>query len=95
MRYGPNKLLKENTSYFTGNMEDVIDQVNTVKNLGVILSDNAKFEDQIEQVCKKARQKSGWVMRTFFPRDPDFMRHMYNTLVQPHLDYCSQPHILI
>ena len=90
LRYGPNKLLKENTSYFTGNMEDVIDQVNNVKDLGVILSDNAKFEDQIEKVCKKARQKSGWVMRTFFSRDPEFMRHMYNTLVQPHLDYCSQ-----
>ena len=91
LRYGPNNILKENTSYFTGNMEDVIEQVNQVKDLGVILSDNARFEDQIEKVCQKARQKkSGWIMRTFFTRHPEFMRHMYNTLVQPHLDYCSQ-----
>ena len=90
MRYGPNSDLKDNTTYFTGNMEDTIEQVDKVKDLGVILSDNAKFEDQIQKVCTKARQKSGWIMRTFFCRNQEFMRHMFNTLVQPHLDYCSQ-----
>ena len=90
LRYGPNNELKENTNYFTGNMEDIIEQVNAVKDLGVILSDNAKFEDQIDKVCLKSRQKAGWIMRTFFSRDPEFMRHMFNTLVQPHIDYCSQ-----
>ena len=29
-------------------------------------------------------------MRTFYSRNPKFMRHMWNTLVQPHVDYCSQ-----
>ena len=57
---------------------------------GAILSDDGTFEQQLEKVCKKSRQKGGWVMRTFYSRNPNFMRHMYNSLVQPHMDYCVQ-----
>ena len=47
VRYGPNKDLKEDTVYFTSNMEEVIEQVSYAKDLGVILLDNAKFEEQV------------------------------------------------
>ena len=90
MRYGKNSTLKQDTEYFTGEMETVIEQVENCKDLGVILSDDATFEHQIDKVTKKARQKGGWIMRTFYSREQHFMRHMYNTLVQPHLDYCVQ-----
>ena len=90
VRYGNDQELKENTIYFTGNMNEVIEQVATIRDLGVTLTDDGKYEEQIIKVCKKARQKSGWILRTFYTRCKDFMRHMYNTLVQPHLDYCSQ-----
>ena len=39
LRYCTNNEIKENTNYFTGNMEEVIEQVNTVKDLAVILTD--------------------------------------------------------
>ena len=90
VRYGRNIDLKEDTLYFTGDMTEVIEQVETVKDLGVMLTDDAKFDKQIENVCKKSKQKSGWIMRTFYSRKPDFMRKMFNSLVQPHIDYCSQ-----
>ena len=45
--------------YYTGEMEDVIEHVSRVRDLGVTLTDDAKFEEQISNVCKKARQKSG------------------------------------
>jgi hypothetical protein len=67
-------------------MSHVIEQVENCRDLG----DTAKFDLHIENVCKKVRQKCGWIMRTFYSRDPQFLRHMFNTLVQPHADYCSQ-----
>ena len=90
VRYGANTELKENTLYFTSEMQDVIKQVNFCKDLGIIMQDNATFEMQIDKVCSKVRQKCGWLQRTFFNRTPRFMKHMFNTLVQPHIDYCSQ-----
>ena len=45
LRYGPNKKLKEDTVYFAGVMEEIIEQVSTVKDLGVTLSEDAKFEE--------------------------------------------------
>ena len=85
-----NKKLKEDTVYFTGAMDEVVEQVPSVKDLGVILSEDAKFEEQVDKVCKKARQKAAWIFRTFYSRNEHFMRQMFNSLVQPHIDYCSQ-----
>ena len=71
-------------------MEKVIEQVNSTKDLGVILEDTASFDSQIENVCRKVRQKCGWIFRTFYSREASFVRYMWNTYVQPHIDYCSQ-----
>ena len=90
VRYGTNAKLKENTSYFTGGMQEIIEQVSSVKDLGVTLTDDAKFEEHIENVTRKARQKCGWLMRSFYSREDQFLKHMFNTLVQPFVDYCSQ-----
>ena len=90
IRYGRNVDLKESTDYFAGNFDEVIERFSTMRDLGVHISEDAKFTDHIENVCKKVRQKCGWISRTFYTRDPKFMRHMFNTIVQPHIDYCSQ-----
>ena len=71
-------------------MNDVIQHVDNCRDLGITMQDDASFSLQIEKVCKKVRQKCGWINRTFYTRNPRFMRHMWNTLVQPHVDYCSQ-----
>ena len=90
LRYGKSSNLTESTEYFTGEMESIIQQVESCRDLGVILSEDGKFEEQLEKVCKRSRQKGGWVRRTFYSRNPHFMRHMYTSLVQPHMDYCVQ-----
>ena len=90
LRYGSNTELKDNTIYFTSEMQDIIQPVNFCRDLGIIMQDNATFSMQIDKVCSKVRQKCGWIQRTFYNRSPRFMKHMYNTLVQPHIDYCSQ-----
>ena len=90
LRYGRNHEIKEDTCYFTEDMEYIIEEVDSCRDLGVTMENSAKFEIHIEKVCKKVRQKCGWVLRTFYSRDQHFLRHMFNTLIQPHIDYCSQ-----
>ena len=90
LRYGRNQELKEETMYFTPEMEETIEPFNTLRDLGVIMNDQANFNDHIEHVAKKVRQKIGWVLRTFSCRRNEFMKNIFNSLVQPHIDYCSQ-----
>merc|ERR1711963_766243 len=90
LRYGENEELKNETSYFSGNFEELIERFESIRDLGVELSDDGAFDDHLEKVCKKARQKSGWLFRTFYSRNALFLRQMFKSLVQPHLDYCSQ-----
>ena len=56
----------------------------------MILSDDVRFEEHIEKVSKTVRQKVGWITRTFFTRNTQHMKHLWKTLVQCHIDYCSQ-----
>ena len=57
LRYGQNGDLKENTSYFTADMNEVITQANECRDLGIIMQDDAGFSSQINKVCRKVRQK--------------------------------------
>ena len=55
MRYGNNTDLKESTMYFTSEMQDVIQQVDQCRDLGIIMQDNATFTLQVEKVCRKIK----------------------------------------
>ena len=90
LRYGPDEDMKKDTLYFTGDMEEVIKQVSSLRDLGVIMSDTARFDDHIDKVVKKVRQKVGWILRTFFSRSTEILKQLLKTLVQCHIDYCSQ-----
>ena len=89
-RYGKDADLKENTTYFSGDTDEVIEEKEATRDLGVIMQSDGGFSDQIEKICSKVRQKSGWLFRTFYCRQGWFLRHMWNSLIQPHIDYCSQ-----
>ena len=69
----------EQIGLYRGEMEHVIEQVENCRDLCVTLEDSAKFDQHIENVCKKVRQKCGWVLRTFYSRDPKFLRHINPT----------------
>ena len=57
IRYGQNEDLKNNTMYFTANMEGVIEQFSNLRDLGIILSDDAKFDLHIEKSGFKSEAK--------------------------------------
>ena len=90
LRYGPNSDIKNNTMYVTSDMEEVIEQFSSLRDLGVIMSDSAKFDDQIEKVVTTVRRKVGWIFQTFYTRRKDSLKGLWKTLVQCHIDYCSQ-----
>ena len=84
------KNIKDDTLYFTDNMEDVIERYEKLKDLGIIMNDKVDFTDHVTNVTKKTRHKMGWIIGSFHCRKTHFMKHMFKTLVIPHVDYCSQ-----
>ena len=90
MRYGYNQEIKDNTVYFTKEMEGVIEQFDNLRDLGVIMTDDAKFTSHINKVVKQVRQKVGWMLRTFYSRKTEILKQLWKSLAQCHVDYCSQ-----
>ena len=46
-----------------------------------------------DKVASKVRQKVGWVFRTFYTQRTDILKQLWKTLIQCHIDYCSQLHM--
>ena len=90
MRYGDIKDLKNDTNYFTDETSEMIDRFLTLIDLGVTISEEAIFNDHIQKVVKKVRQKTGWVLMTLYTRWPDIMKTLFKSLIVPHVDFCSQ-----
>ena len=67
-----------------------IEQKDNLRDLGVLLDSDLSFTLQIEKVVSSASQMVGWGMRTFRGRSSYLLLTMFKSLVQPHLDYCSQ-----
>ena len=89
MRLGKDEELKENTKFFTPNYEELIDEKDTIKDLGVLVDSNLRYKSQIMSAVSKARRKLGWVLRTFRTRSVYLLRRLWNSVIQPHLDYGS------
>ena len=67
-----------------------IETTSDIKDLGVQMSNDAKFTLHISTSIKKARRMMGWVLRTFSTREPEPLLILYKALVMPHLEYCCQ-----
>ena len=63
----------------------------SVTDLGIIMSSETRFKEQIAKTTKSARNQAGWIMRVFSTRDRDPMLTLYRALVLPLLEYCCQP----
>ena len=58
--------------------------------LGIVITDDLKFHNQVLKACKKATQEINRIRRTFTSRNPSFLRNMFTMFVRPHLEYCVQ-----
>ena len=64
---------KNSTNYLTTQYDDLIEVKESLRNLGVIMSDDASFTSHVHHVCSKVKQKAGWILRTFQPRTTQVM----------------------
>ena len=88
IRYGLNKIIKAITQYTTPAGE-TIEVKKTIKDLGVLLSEDCTFKDHINHTIEKARNMVSWILRTFRTRKPTLMLTLFKMLVLPILEYCS------
>ena len=75
---------------YLGPNGEVIEVKPTLKDLGVYLSSDLTFKLHIEKTIASASKMAGWGLRTFSRRSLTTMKTIWNSLVQPQLDYCSQ-----
>ena len=89
LRVGPNREIKESTYLFTPDFEDVIEEKNYIKDLGILVDSELRYKEQMKLAVSKANKKASWILRTFGNRSVEFMRKTWRVLVQCHLDYGS------
>ena len=89
LRYGRIEEVKD-YSYFTGDIELVIEEADNHRDLGVQMVVDGLLAVHIENVIRKVRQKIGWIARSFYSRDMEFMRKLYTAVIRSNLDHCSQ-----
>jgi hypothetical protein len=74
-------------SYFLGGHK--LDKVRSYKYLGVTISDNLDWNDQINGVVMRANKALGFVRRNLKNCQKDTKLKCYKTLVRPHLEYAT------
>ena len=70
--------------------EDIIDVKRDLRDLGLLMNDQATWKNHVDKVCSQVNQKAGWILRTFRCRTTSFIKQMWKSLIQGHIDYCSQ-----
>ena len=90
LKVGSNEDLKHNYNYNTPNFDGCIEDVDSLRDLGIIVSTKGDFREHIFKIVSKAKQRSGWISRQFMRKSIEFRRHMYRVYIQSLLDYGSQ-----
>ena len=68
-----------------------LEQVNSYRYLGVVVSSKLTRSEHIEQVCSKARKLVGMLYRQFYSwADTPILLLIYLTCIRPHLEYACQ-----
>jgi len=70
--------------------------VHELKDLGVIVSDDLKWDKQCVAVVKNANKLLGMIKRNFIDRSKATILALYKSLIRPHLENCIQvwnPHL--
>ena len=61
-----------------------------MRDLGIRISTDLKFSNQIDLTVESGSRMAGWALRTFKGRGKQLMLTVLRSLIQPRLDYCSQ-----
>ena len=69
--------------------ENTIEQVTSAKSLGVYVDQNINWECHIENISKKIACAIGAIKRIRHLTPFNVLIKVYNSLIQPHFDYCN------
>ena len=64
-------------------------QVRQEKDIGIIVDDQLKFENHIQEKVNKANNIMGLIRRTFMHLDEGIFSKLFKVLVRPHLEYAN------
>jgi hypothetical protein len=65
-------------------------EIEEIKDLGVLFTNNLNFSDHITSVIVKAKQRLFLLHKSFLTKDAEILIKAYKTYVLPILEYCSQ-----
>ena len=65
-----------------------LNRVSSIKDLGILFSSNLNFSGHIDTVCKTARVRSELILKCFSSRDKVLLFKAFLTYVRPLLEYC-------
>ena len=88
LRYGLDDTLKICTSYITPNGQ-VITQKESLRDLGVTMSDNCSFDIHMANSVEKCKKMISWILRTFKTRKKEHMLLFWKMYLLPLIEYCS------
>ena len=88
LHYRPQKC---NNIFPTYDMDGVpLPRRTTATDLGITISDDLKFHEQVAAACKKANREIAIIRRTFVSRNPKFLANLYKMHVRTRLEHCVQ-----
>ena len=67
-----------------------IEEKECLRDLGVRVSTDLSFNDQVDMTVESGSRMAGWALRTFRRRGRHLMLTILRSLIQHRLDYCSQ-----
>ena len=87
--YHPNRRSYPNQEYITMDGAQ-IEQKSSVRDLGIMMSDDATFKENIDVMVKRGKRMAGWALRTFQTRNKEVMLTLFKALIRPFIEYGCQ-----
>lgn len=75
---------------FKYRMEEELKEVNSEKDLGVVIDNGLSFDEHLAEKVNKANKIVGIIRRTFLTLDESMFKALYTAMVRPHLEYANQ-----
>ena len=66
-----------------------LEKSNCEKDLGILISDDLRWNNHIKTIAAKANRVLGMLLKTFTSRDMNLWKLLYVSLVRPHLEFAS------
>ena len=76
-------------SLYTPDHTTEIEVKETIRDLGILVDSNMRYMNQLHKAVSKTNMKAAWILRTFSSREIQFMRKLWKSLLQCHMDYCN------